>query len=37
VGLPRDLITKGLAGRITGSKRLERKACSEGPWLADGL
>jgi len=28
---------KGLAGCITGSKRPERKACLEGPWLADRL
>jgi len=37
VGPLRDSITKGLTGRITGSKHPERKAYSEGPWLADGL
>jgi len=37
VGLLRDLIIKGLTGYITGSKRLEWKACLEGLWLADRL
>jgi hypothetical protein len=37
VGGPGDSVTQGPTDRITGGRCPEQEACSEGPWLADGL